>query len=81
MEYLQSDINLFRGVDVVLLGPVTHEPRLHGKDSVAKQQAADKQRPKHDWVRSSQVVNKQLDFISVGKYTSELHCLKCGNVG
>jgi hypothetical protein len=62
-EYLQSDINLFRRVDVVLLGPVAHEPGLHGKDSVAKQHAADKQYPKHDWVRSSQIVNKQLDFI------------------
>src|SRR6266702_5024649 len=79
-ENLQSNINLLRWVDVVLLGPVAHEPRLHSHEGEAKEQAADKKHPEQDWMRSSQTVNKKLDFIFVVGYTSELHCPKCGKV-
>ena len=52
-RYIQSDVNLIRRVNVVLLGPVAHEPLLHGLEGKAKNQAAYKQNPKCDWVRSS----------------------------
>jgi hypothetical protein len=57
-RYTQSDVNPLRRVNVVLLGPVAHEPCLHGLEGEAKGQAADKENPKCDWVRSSQTVNK-----------------------
>ena len=62
--YSQSDVNLLRQVDVVLLGPVAHEPRLNVQENVGNKYAADKQYPKRDWVCFTQIVHKQLHFIS-----------------
>ena len=57
-DHPQSDVNLLRRVDVVLLGPVAHEPRLDGQEGLTKQKATDEHYPKQAWVRSSQTVNK-----------------------
>ncbi len=61
--YLQGDPDLFWWVDLVLFGPVAHEPRLRGQQGIEEQQAADKQKPEQEDMRSSQPMNKQIDFV------------------